>query len=219
MMRGYEAMAEAIALERVEVVFGVLGGSNDRMVHELVTGAAFGSSPRHEQGAVGMADGYSRLTGRIGVATCEKGPGLTNTATAMTAARMSRSRVLLVAGDKVVGSRLGNMDIDQPPVILATAGAMQQISTPQTLADEVHLGFRHVGLGLGPLVINVPTSVSEAEMPDPGRTCRRPAIPARHRRRSQRPRAWKRSRSSCAAASVRSCSPVRARCAQMRARR
>ncbi len=167
MMRGYAAMAEAIALEGVEVVFGVLGGSNDRMVHDLVTarGVRFVAA-RHEQGAVGMADGYSRVTGNIGVATVEKGPGLTNTATAMTTARLSRSRVLLVAGDKVAGSRLGNMDIDQPPVIRATAGAMQQVNTPQTLAAEVRLGFRHVRLGLGPLVLNVPTSVSEAEMPD-----------------------------------------------------
>src|SRR5215469_4793948 len=145
LMRGYDAMAAAVAAEGVEVVFGVLGASNDRMVHDLVTrrGVRFVAA-RHEQGAVGMADGYSRVTGKIGVATVEKGPGLTNTATAMTTARLSRSRVLLVAGDKVAGSRLGNMDIDQPPVIHATAGAMQQVNTPQTLADEVRLGFRHV---------------------------------------------------------------------------
>src|SRR5215831_10476565 len=166
-MRGHEAMAAAVAGEGVEVLFGVLGGSNDRMVHQLVHrhGVRFVAA-RHEQGAVGMADGYSRATGKIGVATVEKGPGLTNTATAMTAARLSRSAVLLIAGDKVTGSRHGNMDIDQPPFIRATAGALQQVNGPETLAEEVRLAFRHVRLGLGPMVLNVPTSVSLAEMPD-----------------------------------------------------
>lgn len=166
MASGFEALAGAVAAEGVDVVFGITGGSNDRMVSELVSrhGVRFVQT-RHEQGAVGMADGYSRATGRVGVATVEKGPGLTNTATAMTAARLSRSSVLLIAGDKVTGSRHGNMDIDQPPFIRATAGALQQVNAAETLADEVQLAFRHVRLGLGPIVLNVPTSVSLAEMP------------------------------------------------------
>src|SRR5215469_4284325 len=167
LMRGYDAMAAAVAAEGVEVVFGVLGASNDRMVHELVHrhGVRFVAA-RHEQGAVGMADGYGRATGRVGVATCEKGPGLTNTATAMTAARLSHSPVLLIAGDKVAGSRFGNMDIDQPPLIQATAGALQQVSTPASMAAEVQAAFRHVRLGLGPMALNVPMSLSESEMPE-----------------------------------------------------
>jgi acetolactate synthase-1/2/3 large subunit len=166
MASGFEALASAVAAEGIEVVFGITGGSNDRMVSELVSrhGVRF-IQTRHEQGAVGMADGYSRVTGKVGVATVEKGPGLTNTATAMTAARLSRSSVLLIAGDKMTGSRHGNMDIDQPPFIRATAGALQQVNGPETLADDVQLAFRHVRLGLGPMVLNVPTSVSLAEMP------------------------------------------------------
>ena len=164
-MRGFEAIAAAVAAEHVEVLFGVLGGSNDRMVHALVHEHSVRFvAARHEQGAVGMADGYSRATGRIGVATCEKGPGLTNTATAMTAARLSGSPVLLIAGDKVAGSRFGNMDIEQQPVIQATAGAFQQVNTPASMAAEVQAAFRHVRLGLGPMVLNVPTSLSESEV-------------------------------------------------------
>jgi thiamine pyrophosphate-dependent acetolactate synthase large subunit-like protein len=163
---GFQALAAAVASEGVEVIFGITGGSNDRLISELVArhGIRFVST-RHEQGAVGMADGYSRATGEVGVAVVEKGPGLTNTATAMTAARLSRSSVLLIAGDKVSGSRLGNMDIDQPPFIRATAGALQQVHGPETLAEETRLAFRHVRLGLGPMVLNVPTDVSLAEMP------------------------------------------------------
>jgi thiamine pyrophosphate-dependent acetolactate synthase large subunit-like protein len=166
-MRGFQAMAAAVAAEKVEVVFGVLGGSIDRMVHSLVHdhGIRFVAT-RHEQGAVGMADGYSRATDRIGVATCEKGPGLTNTSTAMTTARLSGSSVLLIAGDKVAGSRFGNMDIEQPPVIQATAGALQQVNTPYSMAAEVQTAFRHLRLGLGPIALNVPTSFSESEMPE-----------------------------------------------------
>lgn len=167
MTRGYEALARALTLEGVDLVFGVLGASNDRLVHELVSrhGVRF-IAARHEQGAVGMADGYSRATGRIGVATVEKGPGLTNSGTAMTTARLSRSAVLLIAGDKVTGSRGGNMDIDQHPFIRATAGALQQVSGPAALPAEVALAFRHLRLGKGPVALNVPTDVSEAAVPD-----------------------------------------------------
>lgn len=167
MTTGFEALAAAVAAEDVEVVFGITGGSNDRLIGDLVArhGVRF-IHTRHEQGAVGMADGYSRATGKVGVAIVEKGPGLTNTGTAMTAARLSRSSVLLISGDKVTGSRHGNMDIDQPPFIRATAGALQQVNGPETLGDEVRLAFRHVRLGLGPIVLNVPTDVSLAPLTD-----------------------------------------------------
>ena len=77
-MKGYEAMADALVAEGVEVIFGVLGGENDNLVHRLVEVGVRYVPVRHEQGAVGMADGYSRATGKPGVATVTLGGALTS---------------------------------------------------------------------------------------------------------------------------------------------
>ncbi|MCS6800500.1 MAG: thiamine pyrophosphate-binding protein [Chloroflexota bacterium] len=159
-------VTDALAAEGVEVVFGVVGAVIDRMMLDWVTRHRRRYiAARHEQGAVHMADGYARATGRVGVAVVAQGPGLTNAATALTAARLSRTPLVVIAADKPAGSRLGNMDIDQPPIILATAGALQPISTPATAAEEIQLAFRHARLGQGPIVLQLSYDVAEQPLP------------------------------------------------------
>lgn len=157
-MKGYEALAQALVAEGVEVIFGILGGDNDNLVHHLDSLGVRFIQVRHEGGAIGMADGYSRATGKPGVATVTLGPGLTNTATPLTAARLSRSKVLVIAGDKRDGDgyadRFGNMMIDHQPFIMATAGAMTQLSSTERLSQEIQSAFRHVRRGRGPMVFN-----------------------------------------------------------------
>jgi len=80
-VKGYEALARALVEEGVEVVVGLMGGDNDNLIHEVDRLGIRYVQVRHEQGAVGMADGYARATGKPGVATTTLGPGLTNAAT------------------------------------------------------------------------------------------------------------------------------------------
>jgi len=89
------------ALERagVEVAFGLPG------VHNLALWRAIGESPirlvgvRHEQTAAYAADGYTRATGRLGVALTTTGPGAANTLGAVGEAWANRQPVLVVATD------------------------------------------------------------------------------------------------------------------------
>ncbi|MBI3636528.1 MAG: thiamine pyrophosphate-binding protein [Candidatus Rokubacteria bacterium] len=164
-MKAYRALAAAIAAERTEVVFGVLGDGNMHVVSELVEvhGVRFVAA-RHEQAAVAMADGYSRSTGRPGVCTVTHGPGLTQTGTPLTAARLARSPVVLVAGDTALAARHHGQNIDQQTFALATAGAFQPARLPRTLAEDVQLAFRHVRLGRGPIVLNVGVDLQGADL-------------------------------------------------------
>ena len=50
-----------------------------------------------------MADGYARVTGRVGVCSVHQGPGLTNTMTGLTEAAKSRTPVLVLAGETPSG--------------------------------------------------------------------------------------------------------------------
>jgi thiamine pyrophosphate-dependent acetolactate synthase large subunit-like protein len=160
---GAEALADAIAAEGTEVVFGVLGDGNLHWVPRLVErhGARYVAA-RHEAGAVAMADGYARATGRPGVCTVTQGPGLTQTGTTLTEARRARTPVVLVAGDTLRGFHDHAQDIAQEPFALATAGAYRGVGHAGTLAKDVAEAFRHARLGHGPIVLSVPLDAQTA---------------------------------------------------------
>jgi hypothetical protein len=76
-MKVLEALASAIAAEGVDHVFAVMGDANQDIIVELCEkhGLKY-IHAHHETSAVGMADGYSRFTGKIGLATTTQGPGV-----------------------------------------------------------------------------------------------------------------------------------------------
>lgn len=103
-MKLRQGVADALVGEGADVVFALIGDGNEDFIADL--GERRGVpivAGRHEQGVVGMADGYARFSGRPGVATVTSGPGLTNTATSLVAAARRRAPVLVVAGDVGLG--------------------------------------------------------------------------------------------------------------------
>ena len=163
-MKGYQALAAALVAEGVDTVFGLLGNGVLQLArhlsdHHRVRFVA----ARHEEVAVGMADGYSRATGKLGVAIICYGPGLANASAALLAARMSNSRILVVVGAGFGVDPHNNMSFDQPPLLHATIGAVEELTSPATLAARVRGGFQHVRHGKGPIALHFP--LSDAEMP------------------------------------------------------
>lgn len=77
------ALAHLLEAHGVRHVFGIPGVHNVEFYRGLWDTKIRHISPRHEQGAGFMADGYARATGKPGVAMVITGPGLTNIATAM----------------------------------------------------------------------------------------------------------------------------------------
>jgi hypothetical protein len=80
----HEAIAGAVSRLGVDAVFGLIGSGNFGLVDHMTRhcGVSFHAS-RHEAGAVAMADGYARVSGRLGVCTVHQGPGVTNTLTVL----------------------------------------------------------------------------------------------------------------------------------------
>ncbi len=72
-----------LAARGVDMVFGIPGVHTVEMYRGLPASGIRHVTPRHEQGAGFMADGYARVTGRPGVCFIITGPGMTNIATAM----------------------------------------------------------------------------------------------------------------------------------------
>ena len=114
-----EAKSEGTRLTGSEILWATLEGEGVREVFGYPGGAilpaydALRKFPirhilvRHEQGAVHMADGYARASGKVGVAIATSGPGATNMVTGMATAMMDSIPVLCITGQvssKVLGS-------------------------------------------------------------------------------------------------------------------
>lgn len=98
-MTGGEAVYESLRALGVEHVFGIVSVHNIPIYDAILRGG--GITPigvRHEQGALHAADGYSRATGKLGVAITSTGPGATNSMTGLFEASFASSRVLMVTG-------------------------------------------------------------------------------------------------------------------------
>lgn len=99
-MRVYEAIAEELRRSGVERVFGLMGEDVAKLLIELDRIGIGYVAARHENQAVGMADGYARVSGKLGVAFVTSGPGFTNALTLITTAARAASPVIVVVGGK-----------------------------------------------------------------------------------------------------------------------
>src|SRR3954452_13167257 len=109
-----EAVGSTLAALGVRDAFGVLGSGNFVASQALhAAGAAFHHA-RHEGGAIAMADGYARVSGRVGVCSVHQGPGFTNALTGLTEAAKSRTPMLVLAGEAPRAAIRSNFRVDQP---------------------------------------------------------------------------------------------------------
>ncbi len=98
-MTGGEAVYEALLALGVEHVFGIVSVHNIPIYDAILRGGGITPiSVRHEQGALHAADGYARVTGKLGVAITSTGPGATNSMTGLFEAGFASSRVLMITG-------------------------------------------------------------------------------------------------------------------------
>ena len=92
-----EALVALLEQAGVAHVFGIPGVHTVEMYRGLDRSHIAHITPRHEQGAAFMADGYARMTGRPGVCLLITGPGLVNAATGVAQARAESSPMLVIS--------------------------------------------------------------------------------------------------------------------------
>jgi thiamine pyrophosphate-dependent acetolactate synthase large subunit-like protein len=111
----YQAVAQTLGRLGVERAFGLVGSGNFGLVDHMTRncGVAFYAS-RHEEAAVAMADGYARVSGKLGVCTVHQGPGVTNMLTALTEAVKNSTPLHLLAGDTATTGGRGHPNRDKP---------------------------------------------------------------------------------------------------------
>ena len=142
---GSEALLKSLIAEGVDTIFGYPGGQaipiydslydyRDKLKHVLV---------RHEQGATHAAQGYARVSGKVGVTLVTSGPGATNTITGIADALMDSTPMVVIAG-QVPSPLLGTdafQEVDVIGITILITKWAYQIRKPEEIAWLVHGGF------------------------------------------------------------------------------
>jgi acetolactate synthase-1/2/3 large subunit len=92
------ALIKKLEQYEVKFVFGIPGVHTVELYRGLSNAKIRHITPRHEQSAGFMADGYARITGKPGVCLVISGPGVTNILTAMAQARSDSIPMLVISG-------------------------------------------------------------------------------------------------------------------------
>ncbi len=164
-----------IAEQGVQDAFGVLGSGNLVVTNALCRGGAHFHHARHEGGAVCMADGYARTTGRVGVVSVHQGPGLTNTMTGLTEAAKSRTPLLVLSGETPAAALTSNFRIDQHDLVESVGAIADRVFSAQTAADDAQRAYHRAITERRPVVLMLPIDIQ----PQPAASAepRQPAPP------------------------------------------
>ena len=182
-MSGGEALVKSLVNEGVEVVFGIPG----IQIYGIV--AALRDEPgirmittRHEQATTYMADGYTRASGKPGVALVVPGAGLYNAAAGLTNAYSRSTPVLLIAGQiprGAIGKNMGAVHeiANQPDAVRSVTKWQRLALRPREIPDAVFEAFRQMRTGRPrPVLLEIPPDAGvereEVELRNPARISR-----------------------------------------------
>ncbi|MFM8002305.1 MAG: thiamine pyrophosphate-binding protein, partial [Actinomycetota bacterium] len=146
-LRVGEAIIDLLADEYgVDVVFGIPGVHNIELYRGLHRSGVRAVSPRHEQGAGFMADGWSIITGRPGVCVLISGPGVTNALTPIAQAYHDSRPMLVLASTTptdALGKSFGPLhDLPDQAKIAESVCAFSEIVTdPSRLPALIERAF------------------------------------------------------------------------------
>ncbi|MDA0159373.1 thiamine pyrophosphate-binding protein [Solirubrobacter ginsenosidimutans] len=152
-----------------DVVFGLMGSGNLEVTNAIVAAGGRFISARHETGAVCMADGYARVSGRLGVASVHQGPGLTNAITGLTEAAKSRTPLILLAADTPAVQLRSNFKIDQVALVESVGAVAERVYGPATVVADVTRAVRTAVVERRAVVLMFALDVqaAEVELTDP----------------------------------------------------
>jgi acetolactate synthase-1/2/3 large subunit len=162
---GARILIEALIEQGVDTVFGYPGGSvlfiydelykqRHRIRHILVS---------HEQHAAHAADGYARVSGRVGVCVATSGPGATNLVTGIATAAMDSVPLVAITGNVSTGL-LGKDSFQEVDITGITMPIVKHnwiVKNVDELAEVIREAFIVATSGRpGPVLIDIPKDIT-----------------------------------------------------------
>jgi acetolactate synthase I/II/III large subunit len=161
---GAKALLDALKRQGVQVIFGYPGGAvipiydaiyeEEEIRHVLV---------RHEQGAAHMAEGYAKVTGKVGVCLATSGPGATNLVTGIADAYMDSVPVVAVTG-QVQTNLIGTdafQEADNTGITMPVTKHNYLVQRSEDLPQVIAEAFYIASSGRpGPVLVDIPRDVA-----------------------------------------------------------
>src|SRR3954454_6030839 len=167
-VKASKAQLEQLKLHGVQVMFGYPGGAviplydsiyeEEEIRHVLV---------RHEQGAGHMAEGYAKVTGKVGVCIATSGPGATNLVTPIADAYMDNVPIVAITG-QVSTWAIGTdafQEADITGITMPITKHNRLVKRAEEIPEAIAEAFYIAASGRpGPVLVDVPRNLQEAEI-------------------------------------------------------
>jgi len=157
-MTSSEAFVETLVAHETKVIFGIVGSAfMDALDIVPAAGIRF-LSVQHEQNAVHMADGYSRVLNKPGVCCAQNGPGISNFVTGVAAAYWAHSPVVVITPEtgSLTNGLGGFQETNQLPMFSEITKYQAHVVSPKRMAEFTDRCFNYAQLERGPVQLNIP---------------------------------------------------------------
>ena len=163
-INGAQMVIEALIAEGVDTVFGYPGGAIMNVYDEIYKQDDFKHIlTRHEQAAIHAAEGYSKASGKVGVAMITSGPGFTNAVTGLADAYMDSIPLVVISG-QVPMSLIGTdafQEIDAVGISRSCTKHNYLVTDAKDLARVLKEAFHIASTGRpGPVHVDIPKDVT-----------------------------------------------------------
>lgn len=163
-----QELIRALEAHGVDTVFGIPGVHTAELYRGLAGSSIHHVTPRDEQDAGFMADGYARIAGKPGICWLITGPGITNAITPMAQARADSIPMLVISGINARhthGLYQGHLHElpDQSQTMRSIALSSERLEQAEDIVGLVQRAFARMSEGRpGPVHIEIPTDLMEA---------------------------------------------------------
>ncbi|WP_319409211.1 biosynthetic-type acetolactate synthase large subunit [uncultured Desulfosarcina sp.] len=163
-LTGAQILMEVLKEEGVDSIFGFPGGATIDIHDHLERTDIRHYLVRHEQGAVHAADGYARVTGKVGVALVTSGPGATNAVTGIATAYMDSIPLVIISG-QVPTHLIGNDAFQEVDIVGITRPCTKHnylVPSVEELPRILKEAFHIARSGRpGPVLVDIPKNVQQ----------------------------------------------------------
>ncbi len=166
-LTGAQVLNEVLQEEGTDIMFGILGGVLLPIFDVLYDSPINFVLPRHEQGAIHMADGYARSTGKVGVCIATSGPGATNLVTGLANAHMDSVPMVAITG-QVRSALIGNDAFQEADMTGITRPVTKHnflVKDVRDLGRTLKEAFHIARTGRpGPVLVDIPVDATTAKL-------------------------------------------------------
>ena len=168
-MKVYDAVANAFVKEGTTAVFGLLGDGQTTWWPAMADYPEVRMIDVREEGAaLAMAQGWAKATGKVGVCSVTRGPGLARLGLSLIAASRSRTPIVINTSKTAFNDEHASQFLNQDRMVSGTEAGYIEVLTPSFAENAVRQAFYRAKLESRPIVLCVPQDIMGAECDSDG---------------------------------------------------